>query len=119
MNEQQFAPIAGHSVLLDIGEDTGALMLFTSPTLTGKRIDLIPDDGVEPQVHGAVRQRNLPQGVSFAAIYPPLRQGIYSAEGSDQKVTITGGRVTTLDYYEDCCRIYYHPSTGFVFAQAS
>ncbi|NNN08139.1 MAG: hypothetical protein HKL85_02970 [Acidimicrobiaceae bacterium] len=111
MDKQPIETGSGRSILSHIGSDAGALILFTSPTLTGHWIDLTPANTDESQVRGAVFERDLPQGVAFAAVYPQLRQGVYSIEGSNQIVTITSGRVTTLDYLEDCCRIYYHPST--------
>lgn len=110
-SDRQIASMTDADNPLDVGGDVGALILFTSPTLTGNQIDLAPDDGHEPHTRSAVLERNLAQGVSFAAVYPHLREGSYTIEGSDQRVTIVGGRVTTLDYHEDCCRIYYHPST--------
>ena len=109
--DRQIASITDADTPLDVRGDVGALMLFTSPTLTGNEIDLAPDDGDQPHTRSEVLERNLVQGVSFAAVYPHLREGSYTIEGSDQRVTIVGGRVTTLDYHEDCCRIYYHPST--------
>jgi len=117
MESQPLTPRPGHGGVRNIGGDSGALILFTSPAFNGGQIGLIPDSGNEPEVHSAVRERDLPQGVSFAAVYPRLRGGIYSIEGSGQKVTIAGGRVTTLDYQDDCCRIYYHPSSLSVLAQ--
>ncbi len=111
------APYCITNVSPDVGGEEGALILFTSPTLIGTHIELIPVGMNEAQVKGAVCERDLPQGVSFAAVYPRLRQGIYSIEGSEQRVTITSGHVTTLDYLEDCCRIYYHPSSTSVLAQ--
>ena len=108
---QQVSPGSGFNTRLDVGGDTGALILFTSPTLIASRIHLIPENKIEPRGLGTVRERDLPQGVAYAAVYPHLRCGVYSIEDSGQKVTIARGRVTTLDFYEDCCRIYYHPAT--------
>lgn len=36
------------SVILDIGEDVGALVLHTTPEMFGREIDLLPDDDVLP-----------------------------------------------------------------------
>jgi len=98
-----------------VGGDVGALMLYTSPELIGNGIDLIPDSGDEPHTYSLVRERHLADGVSFGAVYPDLRPGTYTIEGSDQKVTIAGGRITTLEYHDGCCRIYYHPSPMSTF----
>lgn len=98
MTEEQLAPSWEGSVVLDIGGEVGALMLHTSPAMVGHEIDLIPDDGTVAHTHSAVRERQLVNGVSFAAVYPHLQAGTYVVEGSDQRVTITGGRVTELEY---------------------
>lgn len=101
----------GRVALLNISGDAGALILFTSPTLLDTWIDLVPMNSHTSEVRALVCERDLPEGVSFAAVFPRLRPGIYNIEGSDQKVTIASGSVATLEYREECCRIYYHPST--------
>jgi hypothetical protein len=104
---------------LHVGGDLGALMLYTTPDLIGSEILLIPEGHDEPHTKGLVAERQLIDGVSFAAVFPYLRQGAYTIEGSDQKVSIVGGRVTTLEYHDGCCRIYYHPSPMTAFANGS
>lgn len=101
MSEPQLAPSGDGSVILDIGGDVGALLLRTPPTLVGQEIDLIPDDVTVPRTHSAVRERQLENRVSFAAVYPHLTSGSYTIEGSHQRVTIVGGRVTEVDYQRD------------------
>ena len=93
-----------------LGADMGALMLFTAPLLIGSEIELIPDEAAERRTVSLVRERDVANGVSFAAIYPHLRKGTYTIGGSAQRVAITAGRVTTLEYHDGCCRVYYHPS---------
>ena len=88
-------------MILDIGGDVGALMLRTSPTMVGREIDLIPDDASAPRTHSAVRERESTHGLSFAAVYPYLTSGTYRVEGSAQRVTIVGGRVTDVSYESD------------------
>ncbi|NNN00420.1 MAG: hypothetical protein HKL86_01150 [Acidimicrobiaceae bacterium] len=104
--ESEATPL-GHSPL---GAAVGSLMLYTSPDFLGDEITLVPDDRDAPRSTGLVLERNLVSGVSFAAIFPTLRRGTYTIEGSDQRVSIAGGRVTTLEYHDGCCRIYHHPS---------
>jgi hypothetical protein len=88
-------------VVLDIGGDVGALMLRTPPAMVGHEIDLIPDDTFAPHTHSAVRVRQSARGLSYAAVYPHLRAGTYSVEGSTQRVLIVGGRVTDVEYDSD------------------
>lgn len=98
MIERQLPPSWDGSVVLDIGGNVGALILRTSPALVGHEIDLTPDDATVPHIHSAVRERQLGSGVSFAAVYPFLMSGTYTVEGSVQRVTIAGGRVTDVEY---------------------
>jgi hypothetical protein len=85
-------------VVLDIGGEVGALLLRTPPALNGREIDLNPDDETAPHTHSAVRERQLPHSVSYAAVYPNLKAGLYTVGGSYQRVVIVGGRVTEVDY---------------------
>jgi hypothetical protein len=98
MIEHQLPPSWEGSVMLDIGGDVGALMLHTPSSMDGEEIDLFPDDATTPHTHSAVRERQLVAGVSYAAVYPGLSAGMYTVEGSGQKVTIVGGQVTEIQY---------------------
>ncbi|MGA2294617.1 MAG: hypothetical protein ABSG24_05270 [Acidimicrobiales bacterium] len=73
-------------------------MLRTPPSFNGREIDLYPQDPTAPHTHSAVRERRLPAGVCYAAVYPSLRSGVYQVEGSGQRVTVVGGRVTEIDF---------------------
>jgi hypothetical protein len=88
-------------VVLDIGGDVGALMLRTSPRMVGVEIDLTPDDVTLPPTHSAVRERQSVNGLSFAAVYPHVTAGTYRVEGSAQRVTVEGGRVTDVEFVGD------------------
>jgi hypothetical protein len=105
MHESKLAPSWEGSVVLDIGEDVGALLLHTSRSLLGHEIDLIPDDPCTPRTHSAVRERHLIAGVTCAAVYPNLRTGTYTIEGTDQRVIITGGQVCELEYESGCVKL--------------
>ncbi|MFI5034741.1 MAG: hypothetical protein ACHQFZ_00870 [Acidimicrobiales bacterium] len=83
--------------MLDIGGDTGALLLRVPPEWNGREIDLRPQDpGVAP-THSEVRERRLLGGVAYAAVYPSLASGRYTLAGSLQPVTVTGGSVTEIE----------------------
>jgi hypothetical protein len=98
MSEPQLPPSWSGSVVLDIGGDVGALMLRTPPTLDGHEIDLTPDDETLPHTHSAVRERQLGSEVSYAAVYPSLKAGMYTVEGSNQRIKVEGGRVTDVKF---------------------
>jgi len=105
-----------HSDSFRVDGDFGALMIYAAPDLVGSEIRLLADDGEQPRCAGRVRERQLADGVSFAAVFPSLRRGIYTIEGSQQRLSITGGKVTTLEYGDGCCRVYYFPSSTSSFA---
>jgi hypothetical protein len=100
VSETLLPPSWDGSVVLDIGGDVGALILHTSFACAGDEIDLLPDDTHAPHVHSAVRKRRTSQGSSFAAVYPQLKAGSYTIEGTTQRVAIAGGRVVELEYDE-------------------
>ena len=43
-----------------------------------------------------MRERRTPNGSSFAAVYPQLKEGVYTIEGTKQRVTIVGGKVADV-----------------------
>ena len=97
-DEIQLPPSWDGSVVLDIGGDVGALVLHVPPAFDGREIELDPDDSSLPHTHSAVRERRLPGGSAYAAVYPSLRAGTYVVEGSGQRITILGGAVTEIHY---------------------
>jgi hypothetical protein len=98
--ETALPPSWDGSVVLDIGGDVGALILRTSHARLGHEIDLVPDDPTTPHVHSAVRERRTPMGSSFAAVYPQLKEGSYTIEGSLQRLFVVGGRVIDVAFDE-------------------
>ena len=88
------------SVVLDIGDDVGALVLYTRPELHGHEIEVSPLGGVEhaARVHSAVLERSVNGQTVFAAVYPELPAGEYAVwcDGTP-RFTITSGHVAELD----------------------
>ena len=88
------------SVVLDIGDEVGALVLYTRPDLHGHEIELSPHgpNAEAVRVHSAVLERSVNGRTVFAATYPELRDGTYTVwvEGTPT-VTITRGAVAELD----------------------
>jgi hypothetical protein len=107
-------------VVLDIGGDIGALILYTNPEANGAEIEISPHDHSHSQdhddhhheqgghhhhghrAHNQVHERNFNGRVCFAAVYPELQAGEYDlwGEGDDpvDHVTIVGGQVAELDW---------------------
>lgn len=86
------------SVVLDIGDDVGALILYTSPELHQREIDVSPIGNDRARVHSAVLERSVGGQVVYAAVYPELPEGDYCvwADQATPTVTITAGAVTEL-----------------------
>jgi len=87
------------SVVLDIGDDVGALVLYTSPEHHTQEIEvslLGPNPGAR-RVHSAVLERSLNGRTFYAATYPELPAGEYQVwcDGSP-RVTIAAGAVAEL-----------------------
>ena len=122
----QLGPSYDGTVILDIGDDRGALIIMTEPELHLAEIEisLVGDQQAATPVpshdhgdgdgerhshahphrtHVAVRERRSPSGTQFAAIYPSLVAGEYTVwdlDGATPKhnVQIRGGQITQLDW---------------------
>ena len=99
MNEHRYGPTAAGTVLLDLGGDTGALVLYTPADLLGAEIEISPDTPGAPRTHAAVRARPGPSGIRYAVVYDGLAAGGYTIWRDHHtpagQVTITGGQVTS------------------------
>lgn len=86
------------SVVLDIGGDTGALIVHTGREWHGREIEVSPTDELRPaRTHAAVRERRVQDGVFYSAVYPDLLAGSYTvwwdADTPAGVVTVVGGAV--------------------------
>ena len=103
MTEKTLPPSGHGTVVLDIGADTGALILHTAAELDGREIE-ISRTGIPgaARTHSQVRERRTGVCVRYAAVYPDLAAGDYTiwrdAGTPLAEVTITGGRITTCHW---------------------
>jgi hypothetical protein len=85
------------SVVLDIGEDVGALVLYTPPSLHGAEIEVSPLDANGRRVHSAVLERSVDGRVLYAATYPELQVGEYEVcYAGAPRFSIRAGSVTEV-----------------------
>jgi hypothetical protein len=93
--------------MLEIGEDTGALVVYTSDLLADQEIEIRPHDGVWAGTHTAVRVRHTGAKVLHAGVFGSLRAGSYdlrvrlSSEpggASTMTVDISPGEVTETSF---------------------
>lgn len=88
------------SVVLELGGEVGVLVIHTPAARHGEEIEISPVAG-GPRTHSMVRERALPDRISYAALYPGVPAGDYTVwrdhDTPAGTVTITGGRVTGFD----------------------
>jgi hypothetical protein len=91
------------SVVLELGEGVGALILDAPPGLHGHEIEISPVAG-GARTHSLVRERRTVTKTVYAAVYPALAEGDYVVwdEGGIPagRVSIRGGRATRFRWPE-------------------
>jgi hypothetical protein len=105
------SPAPGHAlppdlttgcVILDIGGDTGALLIHTDGDRLGDEIEVTRLDGAGMATHVAVLKRRIPGGVAHAAVFSTLREGIYQILGADPsypgRARVVAGGVAEVDW---------------------
>ncbi len=94
------------TAVLEIGGDTGALIIFADEDMVGEEIEICRPGRLDTRVHNVVRARRAPVGLVFAAVFPALTGGEYDVLGEDGKpcreATVSGGRVTEVDCRKAC-----------------
>jgi hypothetical protein len=88
-------------LVLDIGDDVGALILYTGPEYDEREIELSLE-GDTRRTHTAIHERRIGGRTVFAGVYPDLRAGDYRlwTDRPDlrDRVTIVAGQVSELDW---------------------
>jgi hypothetical protein len=102
MAERRNDRVHSESVVLDIGQDIGALIIYTTAELRGQEIEVSPRGIVAARVHVEVLERSVNGRRVFAAVFAQLRAGDYviwkSAPKPSDTVTIVGGEIATVDW---------------------
>jgi len=91
-------------VLLDIGDDVGALLVHLPAAMVGAEIE-VARAGAAPQ-HVAVIARRAGDRVAPTAVFPALAEGTYrlhrKPDGPERmQATVVGGRITEAHWPED------------------
>lgn len=86
-------------LILDIGGNVGALVVYTDEDYLGAEIDLTPSGMPRShQVHTMVRRRRAVTRELIAGVFPEVAAGLYTIRGLNGEalgeVIIAGGRVT-------------------------
>lgn len=87
--------------VLDIGGDTGALVIYADELVVGSEIEICPSGDLAKREHNVVRARRTQTGFVYAAVFPSLKQGEYSVLAKDllpsHEVSVIGGSVSEID----------------------
>jgi hypothetical protein len=100
MTEQLMGTSGVGTVVLDLGADVGALVLYTSAALDGEEIEISRPG--HARTHSRVRPRQTSAGLRHAAVYPGLPAGQYTIwQHNDQPlmtIAIAGSTVTSCHW---------------------
>lgn len=97
-------PSGEGTVVLDIGGDIGAAIVYFEAAHEHDEIEIRPAGSAWAGAHTAVRPRHLGATVRYAAVYATLHDGDYELRpcGGDPapalSLTVRGGRVTEADW---------------------
>lgn len=104
MTENSPGPSGPGTVVLDIGDDVGALIIITPAAMAGEEIHVSPVRDPAGRTHSAVRERRLGPASCHAAVYPALPAGEYTiwrdAGRPAGTVRIGGGAATSYRWAE-------------------
>jgi hypothetical protein len=89
-------------VVLEIGADLGALVIYTDARVHGTEIEISPAQADDDRSHKEVLNRPVAGRATYAAVFDRLAGGSYTLWVSDVAVTrgvaIAGGSITELDW---------------------
>ena len=96
------------NAVLDIGEDIGALVIYTGQEMLGKEIEVSPKGNQTQKIHTAVLERKVNGRTFFAALFLELPEGDYiTLTTPSSEITIIGGQVAEL--YWQASNVIIHP----------
>ncbi len=89
-------------VVLEIGGDLGALIVYADGNLLDTPIEISPEGQDHKRAHQHVLERPLADRTVYAAVFDRISEGTYTLWMHDQAravgVKIAGGNVTELDW---------------------
>ena len=99
MAETYVEKVHTENAVLDIGEDIGALVIYTIQEMLGKEIEVSPKYNLALRIHTAVLERKVNGRTYFAALFLELPEGDYiTLTTPSSEITIIGGQVTELNW---------------------
>jgi hypothetical protein len=89
-------------VVLDIGEDVGALIVHTDVAMLGIEVEISPTGHDDRRSHKEVLQREINGQPAYTAVFDKLPEGTYTLWVNDRararEVAIQGATVAELDW---------------------
>ena len=89
-------------VILDIGEEMGALIVHTDADMHGVEVEISATGQDHERSHKDVLEREINGRPAFTAVFDKVREGSYTLWVNDlaraREVTVTGGAVSELDW---------------------
>jgi hypothetical protein len=102
MSETLSRRVHTQPVVLDIGADTGGLIIYTRHELVGTHIEISPRGDSSRRTHTDVAERQVTGRTLCAAVFLPMPEGEYSICGPDPTrptpCAVVAGTVTELDW---------------------
>ena len=110
MAETYIEKVPTENAVLDIGEDIGALVIYTAQEMLGKEIEVSPKSNQALRIHTAVLERKVNGHTFFAALFLELLEGDYiTLTTPSSEITIIGGQVAELHWQES--NVFIHPKS--------
>lgn len=92
-------------VVLDIGEDVGAVVVYLDDTPVGDELEMQPVGRPSGRFHTGVHPRRIGDTVARAAVFPAVVAGSYELLDDQampfHRLDAVGGHVQTLDLRKD------------------
>jgi hypothetical protein len=89
-------------VVLDIGDDIGALILHTHPEMLGVEVEISASGEDDRRSHKDVLEREINGRPAYTAVFDKIREGSYTLWVDDvareRDVIVTGGAISELDW---------------------
>jgi hypothetical protein len=89
-------------VVLDIGEEYGALIVHTDAVMHGVEIEISPDGRDDRRSHKDVLERRIDRRPAYTAVFDKLREGCYTLWIDDvaraREVEIKGAEIAEIDW---------------------
>jgi hypothetical protein len=104
------------ALVLDIGGEIGALIIYAEESCLGREIDLTPVGSPRSHhIHTMIRRRRATGKDVIAGLYPELQEGAYTVWGLGHgeqigEVTIVGGEVS--EFHGGHCRAPHEHEAG-------